>query len=652
MARYGWMRLQENNKELYEQIHKHPLFSGVPNEEFVQLMESCNLKHYEKSEKVLYSKTPREGLLLILSGMAEVCVETDDVHLQNQEVLEVLQPGDMIGFSSLADFLGEPAVHVVKYTVEVRAVEDSYCLQIPYSIVEARWDDEGVRDFVLRQVAVRLRDVYGSLAEQVKLASQWGESDPFIRRIQDLMNSPAVTIAGGELVKNVAQKMVEYSTSSIVVVDEEGMLVGIITEKDLVQRVIANASNGSGLTARDIMTPNPHTISRHAYYYEAMSSFFMNGVKHLPVEEAGRAIGMVTMSDLLRKKNRGSMEIIQAIEKSTEQNLSTVKNAIYDVLSHLLHDEIPTIHTLEIITKLYDRLIKHCMDLALHSLKQKGMGEPPVAFAWFLMGSAGRGEQFMLTDQDHFLVYEDVSSEKRDEVELYFEALGQEMVEYLHLAGYKLCPGKMMSSEAAWRGSIQHWRERLRGWALRATNENVLLGHNFLSFRLGYGDALVHDAFVKMVKEQLEKSRIYLYRMAEHEKEHPVPTLDHPIRALFRVKRESIDIKKHALFPLHHSLQVLSVHHGIVEGTPMQRIEALVEKQIFSSEFADDIRFAYEIILKTRVSQSWSRHLRGEESSSTIKFTAIRSREKDELIHALKSIRSLQNQTLGAFGMI
>lgn len=642
----------EENKELYRQIHKHPIFQGVSEEQFKKLLDQCTLKHYEKSEKVLYSNTSREGLLLILTGMAEVLVSGDESQTHSQEVLEILQTGDMIGFSGLADFLGEPSNHENKHTVDVRAIEDSYCLQIPYSVIEARWEDETVRDFVLRQAVIRLRDIYASLTEQVKLASHFGESEPFIRRVQDVMNEPVISVNENDRVGVIAEKMVEHSISSMIVENNDGELVGIITEKDLVQRVIAKLGNNAELMAKDVMTANPYTITKEEYFYEAMSKMIMYGVKHLPVVEDHKVIGMLTLSDLMRKKNHGQMEILQKIEKSTPNNLSTVKSAVYDVLGHLINDGIPTIHTLEIITKLYDRLARHCVDLAIQSLEEKGQGTPPTPFCFFLMGSGGRGEQFMLTDQDHFLVYRDAEEGENDKVRDYFAQLGQEIVNLMEKAGYQLCIGKMMSSEEAWRGSLSDWQSRLRGWTLRATNDNILLAQNFFSYRFLYGDESLHDDFVKMIKEQLEKSKIFLYRMAEQEKESQVPTLDHPIRALFRMKRDNIDIKKHALFPLHHCLQVLSAQYGIVEGTPLQRLEALVEKGVISNQSAEDLRFAYEVVLRTRVNMAWNRYLRGEKSTSEIKFAQLRSRDKDELIHALKAIRSLQNQTLAEFGMI
>ncbi|WP_088104371.1 DUF294 nucleotidyltransferase-like domain-containing protein [Halalkalibacter urbisdiaboli] len=631
------------NNQYLQKIHEHPLFAGLDEQECLNLLDACVLKQYEKNETVLYSKTPREGLLLLLKGMAEVFVNGSG-HRQ-REVLEVLQTGDVIGFSSLADFLGEKTEHPEHYTVEVAAVEESVCLHIPYSVIEARWHDEQVRDYVLTQATVRLRDIYASLAEQVRLANQWGESEPFIRRIQDVMNEPVIIVDEDEDVQDVALTMVKQSTSSVVVLNDADQLIGIITEKDLVARVVAKG-RGTGIVAKEIMTPHPFIISRQAYYYEAMASFLMNGIKHLPVMDGSKVVGMVTLADLLRKKDRGTMQLLQTIEESTEENSKDVKLAIYDVLGHLIQDRIPTTHLLDIITKLYDRLVRHTVELTLGKLKENGFGDPPVSYSFYMMGSGGRREQFMLTDQDHFLVFADPSEAEREQVEHYFQAFGEELVNQLELAGYKRCDGLMMSSEAIWRGSLSQWQERLRSWALRATNDNVLLSQNFLSYRFLYGEDALHDQFVKMVRDQLQKSKIFLYRMAELEKETPVPVLDHPIRALFRMQRRSIDLKKHAIFPLHHCLQLLSAKHDIVYGTPLERLDALENKHVISAETADELRFAYEVILSIRVEQAWAHYKRGSEKTSEVEFTHLKSKDKEELMIALKAIRHLQNQVI------
>ncbi|MDT8860419.1 DUF294 nucleotidyltransferase-like domain-containing protein [Alkalihalobacillus sp. MEB130] len=637
------MRELENN--VRTQIRTHPIFKGLSDAEFDECLGACALKSYRKAEKVLYRKAPREGLLLILKGIAEVFVAVGDRHEQHpqKEVLEVLQKDDMIGFSSLADFLGGKTEDPERYEVEVSAVEDSVCLHIPYTVVKARWDDPVVRDFVLQQATIRLRDIYGSFAEQVRLANKWGESEPFIRRIHDVMSEPVVVADMDDDIQDIAEKMVQHSTSSVVVLNDSDQLIGIITEKDLVQRVVARGL-GAGTVAHEIMTRHPYIIARDAYYYEAMSSFLMNGVKHLPVMERGRVVGMVTLSDLLRKKNRGTLELLQTVEQSTVETIHELKPAMYDVLGNLIQDGIPTVHTLEVMTKLYDRLVRHGIELAIAEV-----GEAPVPFAWYMMGSGGRKEQFMLTDQDHFLVYEggDEAGIEREVVDEYFEKLGEAIVRCLEAAGYKRCKGLMMASEAQWRGTLDGWMERLRSWGLRATNENVLLAHNFLAFRFVYGNEVLHDQFVAGVKDQLEKSRIFLYRMAELEKEQSVPTFDHPIRALFRMKRESVDLKKQALFPFHHCLQLLCARKGMVGGgSPLEQIEELVKLNVLSETTADELRFAYDSILRIRVDRGWEAYRKGQESSSLVDFTHLRTKDKEELLLAMKTIKALQHQAV------
>ncbi|MFZ4451807.1 DUF294 nucleotidyltransferase-like domain-containing protein [Salibacterium aidingense] len=644
--------MEQEINPYFKQVNQHPLFSGTSAAEFGDLMERCQLREYQTAEKILYSQSPRDGFLLMLEGVTEVYVSFHENDRKN-EVLEVLEPGEIIGFSSLADFLGEPAVRENPYTVEVQAVEKAVCLHIPNDVLQAVWHREEVRDYVLRQVSVRLRDIYTSLAEQVHLAARWGESDPFIQRVQDMMTTPPVIVSESTPVSEAAEKMIQKSASSIIVEADSGEMTGIITEKDLVQRIAASQKAGTE-TVASIMSREPYVITRQAYYYEAMSSFLMNGVKHLPVTDdynSSKVVGVITLSDLLKNKNRGKFDILKEIETVDAAHLPDIKYAIYDILETLLHDRIPALHILRVVTRLYDQLVRQCADIAEREIRKKH-GEPPLPYAFYLMGSGGRGEQFMLSDQDHFLVYgEPGNEEEKREAEQYFRALGNEIVLYLEKAGYKRCDGNMMASESNWRGSVSDWGDRLRIWGLRATNQNILLGHNFLAFRFLYGNQHLHQQFLTAVEQQFERSRIFLYRAAGQERLQPVPSLDHPVRALFRVKRHHIDIKKHALFPFHHCLQILAAHHNIFGKMPLDMIEALQEKHEMEETFAEDLRFAYETVIRIRMEQSWSRYQRKEGNSSEILFTQMKTSDKEALIIALKTLRSLQTKVLTTFGM-
>jgi len=623
---------QKNYKEtILEAVRFHPFFQGVDVRMALSLIELCELRMYEKQETMLKKEAPRDGLLLILSGIAEVFIKNEQG--TQEEVLEVVQKGELIGISSLADFLGvsKPGKEAATQ-VEVRAVEPCKALYIPFTVIAKRWDDPNVHDYLLAQVSVRLKDIYASLAEQVQLARDFGERDAFMLRVQDLMTDRVVSVSPTTKVQEAAILMHKESTSSVLVT-ENGRLNGIITERDMVERVIA-AGRSLDCVAREVMTPYPVTISRFSYYYDALSLILLKGIKHLPVVEGEKLIGVITLSDLLRKKNLNVMKTIQKIEQCTEETIVSVKKAIYDILGTLIKDKIPMLKTLEIVTGLYDRLVKRAVELSVEALGD----EVPCEFAFYQMGSAGRGEQFLLTDQDHFLVYE------KEEYKEYFSRLGMEITNMLEKAGYARCLGLMMCSEGKWQGTIEVWQERVRGWMLQATNDHLLLAQNFFSYRFLTGSHTLHERFEEGIRELLKRSKIFLFRLSQVEREHVIPTLDQPIRSLFKLERKQLDMKKEVLFPYHHSLQILTLLHGGRSGMSVDKISFLKEKGVLSEVFANDLKRAAEEVLRLYVTQRWQ-----HQGKSHIEFARLSTREKEELILSLKSLKELQSQVFANF---
>ncbi|WP_028783646.1 DUF294 nucleotidyltransferase-like domain-containing protein [Thalassobacillus devorans] len=631
-----------------EKLRHQPIFQKLTDDYYRELYEQCEERLYPDGAVIAHAQKRREGILVITSGTAEVYAAAEDQ--EAGEVLEVVQEGGILGLGSLSNFLGISNEDAYAYMVEIRAVETVVGLYIPYGVLGRLWRHEDIRDYFLHQVVSRLKDVYVSLAEQVRLAHELGESDPFLLRVQDIMTKPATAVDRYVTIQEAAEKMIAEKASSIVITDH-GRLEGIITEKDFVNRVVT--SNKSVREhAGTIMTEHPYHIHRADYYYHALSEMILRGVKHLPVVDGkDKVVGMITMADLLRKKNRQMFSAIRKVEETEADRLNEVKTEIYDILAMLIRDNVPSLHVLDVLTQLYDRLTKRAVTIAIDSLKRKGAGEPPVPFVWYQMGSAGRGEQFVLTDQDHFLVYEDVESLRKKEVDEYFAQLGEEITNYLEIAGYERCKGKMMASELMWRGSMSKWNETLRKWAMRSTNESLLLAQNFFSFRKLYGSDGLHTAFIRMVREDLKRSSIFLYRLAQVEKENQIPSLEQPIRALLRIERKQLDLKKQVLFPFHHALQILSLSHHILEGTTVEKLQALVEKDIITDWLATDLRHALSQVMDLYIKQKWGSITAGKAPSSIVTFSQFSTRDKEKLIRALKEMRKLQTTMLSQYSL-
>ncbi|WP_404330428.1 DUF294 nucleotidyltransferase-like domain-containing protein [Mesobacillus maritimus] len=624
---------QQKHKNLYEAVRLHPLFQGLEQRTALSLVQKCEQRVYKKQQIILEAEEPRYGLLVILSGMAEVFVE--------EEVLEILQVGELIGFSNLAEVVGkEVQVPEVQAMVQVRAVEDIEALFIPFDVLENRWKEPRVMEYLLAQVTVRLRDVYASLAEQVKLANDFGEKEPFMMRVQDIMIEKLVTVQPDTTVQAIAETMSANHTSSVLVMENE-RLTGILTERDIVSRLVAMGKSYQ-TTANEIMTPNPITISRFAYYYEAISEMLLTGIKHLPVVDSKKTIGIVTLSDLFRKKNASVMKTIKSIEEADEESLPSIKAAIYELTETLIKERVPAFSLLEVVTTLYDRVVVRVVELAETKVgngRAGTQGKSP-RYAFFQMGSSGRGEQFMLTDQDHFLVYEDSGDP------VYFKKLGIEITRLLEKAGYARCSGLMMASESAWRGSISQWQERVRQWMLKSTNENLLLAQNFFSYRFVAGDKKVSQKLDILLEELLGRSKIFLYRLAQVERvQGKIPELDQPIRALFKRSRKNIDLKKEVLFPYHHSLQILGLVNGVLTGTPVQKIDSLKAKGVFTADFADELKAGVEQILSIYIRLRWAG------AGTVLAFNTLSTREKDELELSLHTLNELQSMVFARFSV-
>lgn len=616
---------------------QHALFQNLTTDEQNDLLTRCQTHTFTHHQPILKANETREGLFLIQSGTVEIYLPANN----HDEVLEIIKKDQLIGLSHFIHFLSASDSDSLTTNeaslLQVRAIDDVTALYIPFSVLKERWSDHTVREYLLTQVSARLHDVYQSLAEQVQLGRRLTESDTTTLRVQDVMKETLVQATSTDTIQSVAKKL-SKTNDTAAVITEDNHLQGIITMHDFVNRVV---TKGQSLTqpVHTVMTPNPITIERTAYFYEAITTMLLHGFKHLPVKDGKKTVGLVTLTELLQIKSANFLKGTTQITTANHETLPTIKTALYSTLGTMLQQQVPTLHALDVMNTLYDQLIQRCVELAIEEMP----ASPSSRFCFYLMGSAGRREQFLLTDQDHFLVYEDDSNRE------YFQKLSEKIVANLELAGYKRCQGDMMASNPQWSGTSEQWYNRIREWVLHATNDRLLLAQNFFSYRLIYGDNKLHEQFKTNIEQSLDRAKIFLYRLSQLERENPIPALEQPIRSIFRMQKKTIDLKKHILFPYHHSLQILALMNGITYGTPIEKIDQLHEKNILSNSFQKDLKASIESILDYYVKNRWNQHQKGEKLTSTLDLTQLTTREKEELMLSIRLIKELQSHMLSYY---
>ncbi|MBM7579022.1 DUF294 nucleotidyltransferase-like domain-containing protein [Jeotgalibacillus terrae] len=606
-------------------IKETPLFKNRSDESFSRIYQACQERQYDKGVLIADARKKREGILLITSGLAEVYA----TGFQNErEVLELAGPGEIVGLASISTML-KPSDEPVN-TVEIVAFETTQGLFIPYSVLKELWGEPSVQQYFLEKAIFRLQDVYQSLTEQMQQAGWAEQQKQVFQRVQDMMSSPLLTVSADSTIEEAIVFMTRHALSAAVYVKKDTPYIVSMRE---VMKAIADKK-----PLQDNLSDIGRTcavIKRSAYYYDALSVFQLEGdLRHIVVlDDRERPVGMLTLSDVLKQRHRSIQHLMKEIYALQPETLGKLSAELKKMASRLIEERASIRMLSSAMTPLFDQLTVQILNVAVSQI-----GQPPCTFTFYQMGSAGRGEQFQMTDQDHFLVFE----KNGEAEEAYFEKLGAVVTSLMEMAGFALCDGDMMVSNPMWRGTVSDWQQRIRRWALRSTPQNILYAYNFFAMRHLYGSAEVHHSFMSGIERELKHSGVLLRQMAEEIRSTPIPSIDHRIRSLLLREGKVIDLKKQVLFPFHHALQISSILAGVIEGSTAERIARLTEKGRIEDE--TELKESVDFILSLNLQ-------RKQEGTSEVRPDQLTSREKAILSRSLETLRNFQQSAVRELGV-
>lgn len=606
------------------------------------VIDKAEVREFPKGNYVFRQGDPSlQTLFVVASGIAEVTV-------LNEHDVEVV-----VGKRQQYDFFGETVfLSEEPYPASVRAAEELVCIVIPNDVFETLLspNPEFTSTFS-RILADRMRTVYHALISDNE-PGELSFDQPMRKRVADLMSSPSMTCRIQDDIPTLAKMMTANGVSSLVVVDEAKRPLGIVTEKDLVGKVLARGEFMKRLTAADIMTSNLLTVAPEAFYYEALLIMVKNKVKHLIVIDQQELVGIVTIRDLIISRSTGALSIVNSIEKqSTINGLAKASKEIDKVLQALVAEKASSQEILQIITEFFDRLTRKVIQVCEREMIAEGYGAPPVAYSWITMGSSGRQEQFVKTDQDNGIIYENVPEDKEEEVARYFHLLAEKVVEGLFRCGFAKCKGNVMASNPFWCRSFNSWRDAISQWLNKLDSENVRVMTIFLDFRHVYGKKALCDLLRNFVTRSFQKSATVLLFLAKDDLNHRVPLnfFKQIITEKSKEHRNLVNLKGAACVHMVDCLRVFSLRESIVETNTFNRLDELAKRRVFSDADTELLGTAYETLMMMRIRQSLSQISRGQHADNYINPNELNKREKAALREAFLAVDRLQNLTGHAF---
>jgi len=473
---------------------------------------------------------------------------------------------------------------------------------------------------------------------------------PFSHTMGELVKGEVRTIAADSPAQDAARIMNENGIGSLVVLDGSEP-VGIITKTDLVNRVLLPALECT-LPVREILTPSPVAIDRDRSIFDGLLLMIRHGIGHLLVTEEGRLMGVVSERDWLTFQERHPAAMLRLLDSAgTFEDLAALRKKMNRQVSELFRDEGTASALTRFVTEINDRVSRRVIELSLESLSPEA-GAPPVPFAWISMGSEGRAEQTLATDQDNGLVFKDVPGEDLERVRAWFLQLAARVVDGLEICGFPRCKGNIMASNPELCLPLRDWRRKFAGF-IAATDEHALISASILfDFRCLYGEPSLVDALWSGLLRDMRNNKGFLRHLALQALEGtpPVNTLHWRLSRLFGLSPPRLDLKKQALAPLVGSVRVLALAAGVSHTNTLERLEEAGAAGVLPDGLARAAVAAYEFLMLLRIRQHFQQQQNREAASNMLETRTLNPLHRAFLNDALVTVIELQNHVYQQYG--
>ena len=635
MEEFHWHRILEF-------VSASPPFDDLPQQDLELAVSSMEVAYFPRETVVIEQGGPASQFLyFIQSGSARVGLPGagDD----GKELL-VDERGEGDTFGGLSLLQGGKAMF------RVTAREDLICYLLPAAVfkqlcashpaLERHYGASLARNLqaVREQVACELPAVAG--LEGLSLSAAMVRS-----RVGELMSAKPVTCLPAMPVKTAAHVMTQRQVGSIVVAQEGGHPLGILTDTDFRVRVMLRARSLDDPVA-EFMSAPPHTISPQAYAFEALLAMSHHGVHHLVVVEDDRVVGVLSDRDLQALTGGSPVGVVRAIDKvASVDELVKLHTSIDRVVELLLRVGGSAREMLAMVTEFNDRVTVKLIELTEEDMERKGEGRPPVPYCWMALGSEGRREQTLRTDQDNALIFANVPEASLERVKSWFLGFSERIVDGLERYGFPRCTGDVMASNPDWCQSEMGWHQTFLRWVHDPKPVTLRLGSIFFDFREIYAEADYLEALRQRLKEAIEVHRLFLRHMAANAL-HNRPPLGFLRQFVVEKGGEhanKLNLKLSGLTPIVDGARVMALDLGIETTNTLERLAAIESQGILKKELAADLVEAFSFITLLRIGRHLEARAQGRSPDNFVDPESLNNFQRKMLKESFKVVNELQD---------
>ncbi|MDP3690858.1 DUF294 nucleotidyltransferase-like domain-containing protein [Bradyrhizobium sp.] len=473
------------------------------------------------------------------------------------------------------------------------------------------------------------------------------DSYAYRHRNRDIMRAPPVFVESGASVHDVLARLAGERISSVYVAppDASGGVkaaeTGIVTERDLLRAIARFGAAALDLPVGQIMNRPLAAVPADAFVYRAIGRMNRLKTRHLGVvDEAGCVVGALSARDLLRLRAGEAISLGDEIDAAMDApELAVAWAKLPQVADSLLAEGLSGRDIAEVISRELGALTRQAAVIAERIMRERGHGGPPCGYALIVLGSAGRGESLLAMDQDNAVIFE--QGEPDGEEDRWFAMLGTHVADILHQVGVPYCKGGVMASNAAWRGSVATWRDRVGHWVTRSRPEDLLSVDIFFDLRAVHGDGglavLVRQSAFDAAKGQTAFAKLLVEGIS-------TPT---SLKFFGGIRTEAgrIDLKAAGLFGLVAAARALAIRYHATERSTPARLAAVMALVHVSRSDLEALDQAHSVFLDLILSQQVEDIAHGTPPSNTVSVKRLSARDRDRLHAALRAVAAIDALT-------
>jgi len=595
-----------------------PGFEHLDEDELHRAARAVSVAYYRRGQDILSIGVENTHLNIVRSGAVELADG-------NGDLVTRLAEGECFGFPSLMNH--EPARN---HSV---ALEDTLIYHLNGEAFEAL--RRGNRDFdtwFIRALSDRLttRPVTGEIR---------GAAAGSVR---DMVSRGPVTIDASASIRETATKMVAERVSAMLIT-EGGRMTGIVTDRDLRSRVVAEEFPLDRPVA-EIMTPDPISLDAESHAYEAALVMMHNVIHHLPITDEDELLGMVARSDFMRLETEHPLYLVSDIgRQESVQGLVETCSRLPGLIAGQIDGDIAAEQLGKFITAITDSVTRQLIRIARDEL-----GPPPCRYAWIALGSQARHEQSAVSDQDNALVLEDGAG---DEAGAYFERLARIVNDGLDACGWVHCPGGVMAINPRWRVTISRWKDHFTHWITVPEEKALMHANIFFDLRAVDGDAELVEEIKESIRETARKNELFLALMAKNAMnfQPPLGFFRQFVLEKSGEHKNTLNLKLHGIIPIVETARIRSLAAGEMRVSTRNRLRAAARQGELTPADAESLIDALDFIEKLRLEHQSRQMSAGEKPDNHLSPSELSPLARQNLKAAFSQIRTSQAALLNRF---